>query len=95
MRGAVPKDYNRFRVGSAHVLAHESCVEWAKSVLPDQTLYEWAASQPDKRDLGGRLPAYSVALPGHDRRVVVRHSHHGGLLGRRQGDLFFPPTRAP
>jgi len=95
VRGAIPKDYNRFHVGSAHVMAHESCVEWAKSVLPEQTLYEWAASQPDKRDLGGRRPAYSVALPGHDRRVVVRHSHHGGLLGKLQGDLFLPPTRAP
>jgi 3-deoxy-D-manno-octulosonic acid kinase len=27
--------------------------------------------------------------------VVVRHSHHGGLLAPLRGDLFFPPTRAP
>lgn len=95
MSTAIPKDYNRFHAGPAHVIAHESCVEWAKSVLPLQSLYEWAASQPDRRDLGGRIPAYSVLIPGQERRVVVRHSHHGGLLGPLQGDLFFPPTRAP
>jgi hypothetical protein len=92
---AIPKDYSRFKVGAAHVIAHESCVEWATAVLPQQTLYQWAESQTDRRDLGGRLPAYSVLLPGQERRVVVRHSHHGGLLGRLQGDLFVPPTRAP
>lgn len=92
---AIPKDYNRFQAGSAHVIAHESCVEWAKTVLPEQTLYEWAARQDDGRELEGRIPAYSVLIPGQDRRVVVRHSHHGGLLGRLQGDLFLPPTRAP
>lgn len=95
MSAAIPKDYSRFRVGDAHVIAHESCVEWAKSVLPEQTLYAWASQQPDLQDLGGRVPAYSVLLPGQERRVVVRHSHHGGLLGPLQGDLFFPPTRAP
>ena len=95
MSAAIPKDYNRFHVGNAHVIAHESCVEWAKSVLPGQSLYSWASQQPDAQDLGGRIPAYSVLLPGQERRVVVRHSHHGGLLGRLQGDLFLPPTRAP
>ena len=95
MSAAIPKDYNRFHVGNAHVIAHESCVEWARSVLPEQSLYSWASQQPDAQDLGGRIPAYSVLLPGQERRVVVRHSHHGGLLGRLQGDLFFPPTRAP
>ncbi len=95
MSPAIPKDYSRFHVGTAHVIAHESCVEWAKTVLPEQSLYDWAAAQPDRRDLGGRVPAYSVLLPGQERRVVIRHSHHGGLLGPLQGDLFLPPTRAP
>ena len=95
MSAAIPKDYSRFHAGSAHVIAHESCVEWARAILPEQSLYEWAANQPDRHDLGGRLPAYSVLIPGQERRVVVRHSHHGGLLGRLQGDLFLPPTRAP
>ena len=95
MTPAIPRDYSRFHVGATHVIAHESCVDWAKSVLPGQTLYEWAAAQPDRHELGGRVPAYSVLLPGQERRVVVRHSHHGGLLGPLQGDLFLPPTRAP
>ena len=95
MSAAIPKDYKRFQEGTAHVIAHESCVEWAKAVLPEQSLYAWASQQPDAQDLGGRVPAYSVLLPGQERRVVVRHSHHGGLLGRLQGDLFLPPTRAP
>ena len=95
MSSAIPKGFSRFNEGSAHVIAHESCVEWAKAVLPEQSLYSWASQQPDAQDLGGRVPAYSVLLPGQERRVVVRHSHHGGLLGRWQGDLFFPPTRAP
>jgi hypothetical protein len=95
VKPAIPKDYSRFHVGTAHVIAHESCVEWAKSVLPQQSLYEWAATQPDRHELGGRIPAYSVLLPGQERRVVIRHSHHGGLLGPLQGDLFLPPTRAP
>jgi hypothetical protein len=92
---AIPKDYHRFRVDDAHVVAHESCVEWAKSVLPGESLHAWAARQPDANDLGGRVSAYAVTLPGHDRRVVIRHSHHGGLSGSVLGDLFFPPTRAP
>ena len=95
MNVAIPRDYNRFKVGDAHVVAHESCVEWANAVLPTESLHAWAARQPDANDLGGRVSAYAVTLPGHDRRVVVRHSHHGGLLGRLQGDLFLPPTRAP
>ena len=95
MSAAIPKGFSRFHVDNAHVISHESCVEWAKSVLPDQSLYDWASRQPDAQDLGGRIPAYSVLIPGQERRVVVRHSHHGGLLGRLQGDLFLPPTRAP
>ena len=78
MTAAIPKDYIRFQEGDAHVIAHQSCVDWAKSVLPEQTLYTWAANQSDARDLGGRVSAYSVLLPGQDRRVVIRHSHHGG-----------------
>jgi hypothetical protein len=93
---AIPKEYSRFKVGSAHLIAHESCVAWATHAVETQgSLYRWAQQQPDARQLGGRLPAYSVRMPGQERNVVVRHSHHGGLLGRLQGDLFLPPTRAP
>lgn len=95
MTETVPKDYTRFRVGEAHVIAHESCVAWATEVLATQTLYAWASAAPDRRALGGRVPAQSVLLPGQERRVVVRHSHRGGLMAPLLGDLFLPPTRAP
>lgn len=96
MTSAVPKEYSRLRVGAANVIAHDSCVPWAKDAIESRgSLYQWASEQPDRREMTGRVPAYSITLPGHDRRVVVRHSHHGGLLGRLTGDLFLPPTRAP
>lgn len=121
MTQATPRDYSRFHIGTAHVVAHSSCVPWAQEVLPAETLYAWAGRHPERRELPGRAPAYSVPLPlpaeipdanlalpelgrGQDplvvpqlpeRRVVVRHSRHGGLLGPLRGDLFFPPTRAP
>lgn len=96
MTEAIPKDYARFRAGRAHVIAHESCVAWAREVLEGgRTLYDWAAAAPDRRDLGGRQSAFSVTLPGHDRRVVVRHARRGGLMAPLLGDLFLPPTRAP
>lgn len=96
MTDALPKDYSRFQAGNAHVIAHESCAAWARDVVErGGTLYGWAAAAPDRRDLGGRRSAYSVTLPGHDRRVVVRHAHRGGLLAPLLGDLFLPPTRAP
>jgi hypothetical protein len=96
VNAAIPKDYSRFHIGAAHVIAHESCVSWATDAIEQEgSLYEWAAAAPGRDELQGRIPAYAVTLPGHDRRVVVRHSHHGGLLGTLQGDLFLPPTRAP
>ncbi|HSA54231.1 MAG TPA: lipopolysaccharide kinase InaA family protein [Gemmatimonadaceae bacterium] len=121
MTQPLPRDFSRFHLGHSHVVAHESCVPWIGEVLPNETLYSWAARHPGRRELPGRVPAYSVplpapaevtdanlALPARDsgaesapalelteRRVVVRHSRHGGLLGPLRGDLFFPPTRAP
>lgn len=95
MSAPVPKEYSRFRVGTAHVVAHESCKAWTHAVLEHETLYAWAARHPDRIELAGRQPTYSVPLPEREERVVVRHSRHGGLLGRLRGDLFLPPTRAP
>jgi hypothetical protein len=96
VNAAIPKDYSRFHVGNAHIIAHESCVAWAtEAVEQQQGLYQWAAAAPGRRELQGRIPAFAVTLPGHDRRVVVRHSQHGGLLAPVLGDLFLPPTRAP
>ncbi|HEX7123105.1 MAG TPA: lipopolysaccharide kinase InaA family protein [Gemmatimonadaceae bacterium] len=95
MNAPVPRDYTRFYVGTTHVVAHESCVPWTKQVLETETLYEWASRHPERIELQGRQPVYSVPLPDRSERVVVRRSRHGGLLGPLRGDLFFPPTRAP
>jgi hypothetical protein len=96
VNAAIPKDYSRFHAGNAHIIAHESCVAWATDAVEQrESLYKWAADAPGRQELQGRIPAFAVTLPGHDRRVVVRHSHHGGLLAPLLGDLFLPPTRAP
>ncbi len=93
----MPKGFSRFRVENAYVMAHESCVDWVTKAIESRgSIYSWAAQEPDRHELGGRIPAWSVSPPGQEgRRVVVRHSHHGGLLARVLGDLFLPPTRAP
>jgi 3-deoxy-D-manno-octulosonic acid kinase len=95
VRLPLPKEFTRFRVSDAHVVSHTACADWLRSVLERQTLYEHAANHPERRLLTGRIPSYSIPLPNDGRRVVIRHSHHGGMLGPLRGDVFFPPTRAP
>jgi hypothetical protein len=95
VRQPIPKEFERFHVGTAHVVAHVSCEPWARAVLETGTLYDWASRQAERVELAGRVPAYSVQLPEQEQRVVVRHAQHGGLLGALRGDLFLPPTRAP
>ena len=63
MRQAIPRDFSRFHVGTSHVVAHSSCVPWVQAVLPNETLYDWARRHPERRELPGRMPAYSVPLP--------------------------------
>ncbi len=91
----MPKEFSHFRVGATRVVAHTSCVDWTREVLRTGTLYEWASRHPERRELPGRVPAFSVPMPNDGRRVVVRHGHHGGLLGPLLKDVFLPPTRAP
>jgi Lipopolysaccharide kinase (Kdo/WaaP) family len=57
------------------------------------TLYAAAAADPDRREYRGRGVAYGTTLGG--RKVVVRHSRHGGLLAPLTRDVFLSPTRAP
>jgi len=95
VRLPLPKEFSRFRVGAAHAVAHASCELWVRAVLEKETLYLWAARHSERRSLPGRVPAFAVPLPNEDRRVVIRHGQHGGLLGPLLGDVFLPPTRAP
>jgi 3-deoxy-D-manno-octulosonic acid kinase len=95
VRLPLPREFARFRVADAHVVSHTASSDWIRSVLERHTLYDWASNHPERHMLTGRVPAYSVPIPDGEQRVVIRHAHHGGLLGSLRGDLFFPPTRAP
>ncbi|HUQ47593.1 MAG TPA: lipopolysaccharide kinase InaA family protein, partial [Gemmatimonadaceae bacterium] len=75
-------------------LAIESSRPGIEEILATETLYEYAARQPDARMFKGRAPAYAISLPKDGGDVVVRHAMRGGALGKTKSDLFFPPTRA-
>jgi Lipopolysaccharide kinase (Kdo/WaaP) family len=94
---ATPPGYTRLAVAHADVVAHDRVAPAITAVFEGgaRTLHEWAAQHPERRELSGRIPAYSAPLPGGEARVVVRRSHHGGLLAPLLGDRFLPPTRAP
>ncbi|MFN8570659.1 MAG: lipopolysaccharide kinase InaA family protein [Gemmatimonadaceae bacterium] len=91
----IPPGYVRFEAGVAEAVAHESVALGVREALGAGSLYAFAAAHPDRRDLTGRLPAYSIPLPNGGPRVVVRRSHHGGWLAGITRDLFVTPTRAP
>ncbi|MBA2707832.1 MAG: hypothetical protein H0U59_08530 [Gemmatimonadaceae bacterium] len=85
--------YARLRVNGTRGLAVEGCQPALQSILASETLYSFAARQPDARRFAGRAPAYAITLPGSCGDVVVRHAMRGGALARTGSDLFFPPTR--
>lgn len=90
-----PPGYLQVQHPRAELVAAESVVAPLGEVLDRKTLYAWAATHPKRRPYAGRITAYGVPLPNGTDRVVVRHSHHGGLLARFTQDRFLPPTRAP
>lgn len=69
--------------------------ELAALTLAHQSLYHWAADQPQPRALRGRAPVFIATLPDSGETVVIRHAWHGGLLAPITGDRFRVPTRAP
>jgi hypothetical protein len=85
--------YARIRTPGAHGLAMESCKEVLEAILTGETLYEYAARQPDARQFKGRAIAYGITMADGCGDVVVRHAMRGGALARSGSDLFFPPTR--
>jgi Lipopolysaccharide kinase (Kdo/WaaP) family len=91
----VPQGYTRFKLGAVDAVAHDSIVVALRETLTRGTLYEYAATHPERRALTGRAAVYAVPLPFGGPSVVVRHSRHGGLLARITRDLFLAPTRAP
>jgi hypothetical protein len=84
--------YERFQVGGARVVAAAGCSAGIREVLQKESLYEYAARQPDARPLFGRAPVFAVNLSGCGR-VVVRHNMRGGWMAKVSKDLFVLPTR--
>lgn len=85
--------YARIRAPGIRGLAMESCKGALEAILTGETLYEYAARQPDARQFKGRAIAYGIKMPDGCGDVVVRHAMRGGALARSGSDLFFPPTR--
>ncbi|MCC7051760.1 MAG: hypothetical protein IT355_00745 [Gemmatimonadaceae bacterium] len=94
--GMYPSGYTMKLVRDATVVAHGSTMEYFElMLLGHASVYEWAAAHPERRALMGRQTAYSVPLPGNEEvSVVVRHSHHGGLLASVTSDVFRDPRAA-
>jgi hypothetical protein len=92
---ALPPGYVALDLPEARVVAHHRLADGVREAMRAGTLHAWAGSHPQRRELHGRVTAWSAPLPGDGARVVVRHSHRGGLLAPLLRDLFPPPTRAP
>jgi hypothetical protein len=85
--------YARITSPRARGIALESCKSALESILANETLYDFAARQPDARKFQGRATVYAVELPGNCGAAVVRRSMRGGWLAGLNTDLFLPPTR--
>jgi hypothetical protein len=84
--------YARIESPRARGIALENCRSEIESILSGETIYDFAARQPDARRFVGRAPVYAIAL-GECSNVVVRRSMRGGVLASLNTDLFLPPTR--
>lgn len=89
-----PVGYTSLQIPAGRGVCRADCADSLGTALARATLFDWATSCPDRRELQGRGVAYAVTLPGCGD-VVVRHSRHGGLLAPITRDLFLAPTRAP
>lgn len=94
--GMYPSGYTMKVIRDATVVAHGSTMEYFDEMLyAHKSVYEWASSHPMRRALQGRMTAYAVPLPhDEDISVVVRHSHHGGILASVTSDVFRDPRAA-
>jgi hypothetical protein len=86
--------YTRLTSPRARGITLESCRGALESILAGETVYDFAARQPDARKFTGRATVYAIELPQECGRAVVRRSMRGGLLAGLNTDLFLPPTRA-
>lgn len=95
MSRGIPEGYVVVRLARGESVVAAPCAAAIGAILEHKPVYEWAATHPERRAFGGRVPAYAVPLTDCGVRVVVRHSYHGGLLAPVLRDVFLPPTRAP
>lgn len=84
--------YARIQSPRARGIALEVCRPAIEAVLADETVYDFAARQPEARKFTGRATVYGIQL-GDCGDVVVRRSMRGGMLAALNRDLFLPPTR--
>ncbi len=83
-------------VGDADVTGTPVVLDDLTAIVREHdTLYDWAAEQPQPRAMRGRAPVYVATLPICGIPVVVRHGWHGGVLAPLTADRFRRPTRAP
>lgn len=93
--GMYPSGYTEKLIRDARVVSHGGTMRYFDEMLMEhRTLYQWAATHREARQMHGRHIAYCVPLPGTEVTVVVRHSHHGGMLAPVTRDVFYTP-RAP
>ena len=88
-----PAGYRESALGGTMLVARDAHHDALRDVLTKATLHGWAAGQPGARAMQGRVVAWATQL-ADGAKVVVRHSHHGGLLAPLTGDLFLKPPRA-
>jgi len=84
--------YARINTPRARGIVLEACRPAIEAILTHETLYDFAARQPDARKFNGRAPVYGIQL-GECGDVVIRRSMRGGALAALNTDLFLPPTR--
>ena len=93
MRISLP-GYARLTSSRARGITLENCRLTIESILEAETIYDFAARQPDARKFKGRATVYAIELPNACGPAVVRRSMRGGWLSSLSTDLFLPPTRA-
>jgi len=85
--------YVRLTSPTATGIALEGCRASIESILANETVYDFAARQPSRKQFKGRAPVYSLGLGEGCGDAVVRRSMRGGAFAALHTDLFLPPTR--
>jgi hypothetical protein len=85
--------YEHVSIDGANVLVASAIAPAVREILEHDTIYSYAARDPDALVFQGRAPVYAISLPPLSGRVAVRHVMRGGMIGRLVQDRFLPPTR--